>query len=98
MRIRIVRTPTLSAVDGVSLDAFEVGHCYQVGTLLGALFLAEGWAVPVALDHPPPAEPYGPDDPDSLTTLDRSSPPNLIKEHAPPFVERTTAADFRWRR
>ena len=97
MRIRIVQTPPLSSVDGIAI-AFEVAREYMVGNSVGALFLAEGWAVPVELDAPSPPEPFGADDPHSVTTLDKGNPPNLIREHAPPFVERDVAADFRWRR
>ena len=47
MRIRIVRTLPIRDVDGIALDAFEVGMEYDVGTRMGALMLAEGWAEPV---------------------------------------------------
>jgi hypothetical protein len=47
MRIRIVRALPIRDVDGITLDAFEVGRDYDVSTRLGALFLAEGWAEPV---------------------------------------------------
>jgi hypothetical protein len=46
MRIRIVRTLPIRDVDGIALDTFEVGQEYDVGSRLGALFLAEGWAEP----------------------------------------------------
>ena len=48
MRIRIVRTLPIRDVDGIALDTFEVGLEYDVGTRMGALMLAEGWAEPVA--------------------------------------------------
>ncbi len=48
MRIRIVRPPPVRDVDGIAVDAFEVGREYEVGPSLGALFLAERWAEPVA--------------------------------------------------
>jgi hypothetical protein len=47
MRIRIVRTLPIRDVDGIALDAFEVGMEYDVGSRMGALLLAEGWAEPV---------------------------------------------------
>jgi hypothetical protein len=47
MRIRIVRTLPIRDVDGIALDTFEVGLEYDVGTRMGALLLAEGWAEPV---------------------------------------------------
>ena len=48
MRIRIVRNPPIRDVDGIALDSFEVGMEYDVGSRMGALLLAEGWAEPVA--------------------------------------------------
>jgi hypothetical protein len=48
MRIRIVRPLPVRDVDGITVDAFEVGREYEVGPSLGALFLAERWAEPVA--------------------------------------------------
>jgi hypothetical protein len=44
-------------VDGIAVDAFEVGREYEVGPSLGALFLAERWAEPVTAD---PARDRGP--------------------------------------
>ena len=98
MRIRMLQIPPLASVDGVALDCFHVGVEYEVGNSLGALFLAEGWAVPVELDAPRRPEPFGPDDPFGLTTLDRNSPPNLVREQIPPFLDRDLADDFTWRR
>ena len=51
MRIKIVRMPTQTAVDGIRLDGFHPGSSYEVGTTVAALFLAEGWAVPAAQDQ-----------------------------------------------
>jgi hypothetical protein len=34
------------------LDQFQLGHQYEVGTTLGMLFLAEGWAAPVVNEKP----------------------------------------------
>jgi len=34
----------------VDIDRFEVGLTYDVGNTVGAVFLAEKWAVPVAAD------------------------------------------------
>ena len=78
MRLRIVRTPTESRIDGIRLDRFHVGTQYEVGTALGGVFLAEGWAVPVPDDAPEPearAVEYHPPD----------NPPNLIRESDPPW-------------
>jgi hypothetical protein len=102
MRIRIVRSPPIADVDGIALDSFEVDGEYEVGNSLGSLFLAEGWAEPIALDAPRPPEPFGADDPFGTTTLDRNNPPNLVKEQHPPFLDRDlireVAQDWSWRR
>ena len=99
IRIRIVQSPTVADVDGIALDGFRVGDEYELGTCLASLFLAEGWAVPVELDVPAPPEPFSADDPYGTTTIDRNSPPNLVKEQVPPFLERDLAHDFarHWR-
>jgi len=52
MRIRILRAPRVAAVDGIDLRRFLRGRQYDVGTLVAALFLSEGWAVPVPDDEP----------------------------------------------
>jgi len=53
MRIRILQKPSGANIDGVRLEQFVPGHQYEVGNMLGSLFLCEGWAEPV--DDPPPA-------------------------------------------
>ena len=102
IRIRIVQSPPVADVDGIPVDYFEVGGDDEVGNSLGALFLAEGWGEPVALDEPRSPEPFSADDPFGTTTLDRNSPPNLVKEQHPPFLDRDLAREFappwRWRR
>ena len=102
VRIRIVQTPPIAEVDGIALDNFELGGEYEVGNSLAALLLAEGWGEPVALDEPRPPEPFGADDPFGTTTFDRTSPPNLVKEQHPPFLDRDLAREvapnLRWRR
>jgi hypothetical protein len=57
MRIRILQKPDTASIDGIRLDCFEPGFRYDVGPLLGALLLAEGWAEPVADDEPAPIVP-----------------------------------------
>jgi hypothetical protein len=86
-------------VDGIALDGYKVGDEYELGNSLAALFLAEGWAEPVELDGPALPEPFSADDPFGTATLDRNSPPNLVKEQLPPFLERDLAHDFarHWR-
>ena len=102
LRIRIVQSPPIADVDGITVDHLEVGEEYEVGNSIGALFLAEGWAEPVALNEPRPPEPFSADDPFGTMTLDRNNPPNLVKEQHPPFLDRDLAHEivpaWRWRR
>lgn len=51
MRLRIVRRPSGRA-DGISLDRFEPGFIYDVGSSIGNLLLAEGWAEPIDDQRP----------------------------------------------
>jgi len=94
MRIKIVRMPTQSSVDGIRLDGFHPGSAYMVGTTLASLFLAEGWGVPaeqgeIAL-------------PMSTAELESGmlEPPNLIRDSFPPDYEGrfAVAADYSRRR
>src|SRR5436190_15056124 len=94
IRVRVVRRPPLSTLDGFSLTRFEVGRDYEVGNQLGALLLAEGWAVPVPLDAPPPVVPFGPDDPYDMRLLDRKRRPSS----PPPSSPRDRATDTPHRR
>ncbi|PYR36601.1 MAG: hypothetical protein DMF93_19605 [Acidobacteria bacterium] len=52
MRIKVLRSPRLASVDGIDLRRFIPGRTYDVGNRLGALFLSEGWAEPVADEEP----------------------------------------------
>ena len=70
MRIKILRQPSTASIDGIRLDRFQPGREYEVGTLVGAVFLAEGWAEP--------AETPGKVD----ATI---NPPNLIRDIFPPY-------------
>jgi len=81
MRIKIVRMPTQSMVDGIRLDGFHPGSSYEVGTTLAALFLAEGWAVPAEQDKP--ALPM------SMAELEAEmiEPHNVVREAFPPGYE-----------
>ena len=47
MKIRIIRKPRGTYIDGIRLDTFEVGRTYTVGDTFGALMVAERWAEPV---------------------------------------------------
>ena len=98
MRIRIVQKPPVDDLDGVNLHHFQVGTEYDISNSLASVFLAEGWAEPVPLDAPPLPQPFCPDDPFTVRVVDRSNPPNLTKEHSPPFLDHDRAADFEGRR
>ena len=95
MRIRIVQKPPVDDLEGIDLRHFQVGTEYELGNTLASVLLAEGWAEPIPLDAPPPPVPVGPDDPFTMPVLDRHQPPNLVKEHHPPNVDRTRAADIK---
>jgi hypothetical protein len=93
MRIRVLHRPAFAAVDGIDLKHFVPGHVYDVGTSLGTLMLAEGWASPVENDAPLEAPVSG--DPFTSRVADSSSPPNLIRETHPPAADEIAmAADF----
>jgi hypothetical protein len=94
MRIRVVQRPTISVVDGINLKRFVPGRKYDVGTGLGTLMLAEGWAEP-AEDSEPTVAPSKAPNPIPSRAVDRSSPPNLIRESHPPSLDTLPiAADF----
>ena len=102
MRIVVLHRPARAAVDGIDLKHFVPGRVYDVGTSLGTLMLAEGWAAPV--DSAAPPTPIASGDPfTSRSAESRSpsrpagvnSPPNLIRETHPPTADEITmAADF----
>jgi len=48
MRIKIVQKPELDSIDGIRLDYFQIGMCYDVGTTVASVLLAEGWAEPAS--------------------------------------------------
>jgi len=87
MRIRIVRKPTLDSIDGLQLDRYELGHTYDVGTIIGAVFLAEGWGEPVDDGVAAPAA-VSTSEPAVVTPLDPDNPPNLRREVYPPYLDR----------
>src|SRR5689334_9633248 len=97
MRIRVLHRPALAAVDGIELKHFVPGRVYDVGTSLGALLLAEGWAAPIENDAPEPSPIGG--DPFTSRVPDSSSPPNLIRETHPPNADEIAIlADFERRK
>ena len=95
MRIRVIQKPSTRSIDGIRLDRFEPGFQYEVGTTLGILFLAEGWAEPVVNEKPALVVPL---DEMEHGADNRSTPVNLHREVCPPFLDYAVAADFRRRK
>jgi hypothetical protein len=101
MRIKCIQQPTQVSVDGLRLDRFEPGYQYEVGNSLGALMLAEGWASPVAFEEPALVVPFSEVDPHAPKSFrEAGAPPNLTREHYPPYLvdDLAAAADFERRR
>ena len=81
----------------MDLKHFVPGHAYDVGTSLGMLMLAEGWAAPID-DDGTAADTVG-GDPFTSRVPDISSPPNLIRETHPPAADGISlATDFERRK
>ena len=96
MRIRVLHRPAVAAVDGIDLKHFVPGHTYDIGTSLGTLMLAEGWAEPI--ENEAAAETVG-GDPFTSRVPEISSPPNLIRETHPPAADGISlATDFERRK
>src|SRR5438876_1205794 len=95
MRIRVVRKPTIPSIDGVRLDKFEPGRCYEVGTTLGTLFLAEDWAEPVLDEKPALVIPLDEMKPDAR---ERSTPSNLQRQRSARSGHLAIAADMKARK
>jgi hypothetical protein len=87
--------PPITSIDGIRLDGFQLGGEYEVGNNIGALFLAEGWAEPVALDAPKPPEPFTEDDPYDSRALYQKPPPTTGDTQRLPIEQ---AADRRRKR
>lgn len=101
LRIRIVQTPAADTIDGIDLSQFARGQVYEVGNLVGSVLLAEGWAEPVAEDEPGVIVPFTESDPFVETPYrDADAPPNLTREHYPPYLNDRPelAFDFERRR
>jgi hypothetical protein len=81
VRIRVIRKPTQPSIDGVRLDQFYPGAHYEVGTLLGAVMLAEGWAEPTDSQEPEFAT-FA-----QIRAITPRNPPNLIREIFPPYYD-----------
>jgi hypothetical protein len=91
LRIRVIQKPAVSSIDGISLEHFEPGLPYEVGSLLAAVFLAERWAEPLTWSDPAAFRIRGSAD-------DAADPPNLIREDTPPYLDVPLPPDRRRRR
>src|SRR5712671_3326162 len=58
MRLKITER-LHGCIDGMRLDWFQLGAVYDVGTMLAAVLLAEGWAEPADSDAAALAAPGG---------------------------------------
>ena len=97
MRIKMVHRPGPASIDGIRVDRFERGCQYEVGNALGALMLAEGWAVPVSDDEPALVIPFS--ETDSFAPRanhDKTGPANLVREHYPPCLENRPDSASEW--
>jgi len=82
MRIKVIQKPAVACIDGVVLDQFRPGHVYKLGSLLAAVFLAEGWAEPDdAPENGSPSEAEAP-----------AIPRNLTREFFPPYYDGSPSA------
>ena len=52
MRIKIIKKPSLSRVNGLRLDVFQPGVLYEMVNALATFLISEGWAEPVLSDEP----------------------------------------------
>jgi hypothetical protein len=83
MRIKIIRKPAEGTVDGIDLQRFAPGFQYEVGSIVGGLLLAEGWAALVTSDEPAMLIPMVELHPDGVP----ENPPNLVREIYPPYFD-----------
>ena len=88
MRIRVIQKPTQPSIDGIQLDQFQPGLQYEVGSLIGALLLAEGWAEPAPSDEPAILIPFSEFTKDTTTT---NRLPNPVREIFPESFETLSA-------
>ena len=84
MRIRILHQPTVPSIDGIQLDRFQPGFQYEVGNLIGAVMLAEGWAEPVASEEAAVLIPFSDF---TEAAAPPTAPPNLIREIFPSYYD-----------
>jgi hypothetical protein len=91
MWIRIVRKPPIASLDGIGLEHFELGATHEVGSAVGNLLLAEGWAEPVTHCQPASVLPFiEARRTASKARTTRANPPNLVRETEPPYFDRLT--------
>ena len=92
MRIIVIHEPPVREVDGIRLDVFHRGLEYEMGSCLGALFLAEGWGEPAPVEPAMLMSEISADNPEP-------PPPNLVREIFPPYFDAppALAADRRRR-
>jgi hypothetical protein len=95
LRIRIIQKPARKSIDGIQLSRFQPGCKYDVGNVLGALLLSEGWAEPVADEQPVLLVPMEESNSDEPTG---DEPPNLIRERCAGYDEPSTAPDLKRRK
>jgi hypothetical protein len=95
LRIRIIQKPARKSIDGIQLSRFQPGCQYEVGNVLGALLLSEGWAEPVADEQPVLLVPLEESNSGQRTG---DEPPNLIRERRSGYVGPSTAPDLNRRK
>jgi hypothetical protein len=86
MRIRVIQKPAQQSIDGIQLDRFVPGCQYEVGNVVGAVLLAEGWAEPVTSDEPAVLISVS-----DFNTRPDDLPANVIREIFPPYFETPSA-------
>ncbi len=91
LRIKVLHCPTFAEVEGIELKRFVPGRKYEVGNRLGSVFLAD-WAEPVPDDEPALLVPFSEADPFMQRVIDDRSPPNLVRETAPPYADQLPIA------
>jgi hypothetical protein len=91
MRIRMLRRPRETCIDGVRLDHYQPGMQYELGSSLAALFVAEGWGEPLLFDESPRTPP-------ALKRTSAHQASNLMCEKYPPYVDSLDVAQDSSRR
>ena len=96
LHIRILHRPPVGDVDGLDLSRFEPGAEYELGTAVGSLLLAAGWAEPVTDRTAGRIEAVDPDAFERLVDRRVDTPENLVREQYPPFADEAAAvaSDF----